>query len=168
MEQFLSPYFNRRDDQYGGSLENRMRLLVETLETTRAAAGKDMAVGMRFNCDELVEGGYHTSDAYDVLQKVCARAVRDEFAQVQGGKIDRTTLTTDMNTLLTDDKVAIVKGAIGNLGAPVSFEQQHAGTQGDVHYAIYLVTFANGTKVDFLMGVDGQGKIAALRLTPAQ
>jgi hypothetical protein len=96
-----------------------------------------------------------------------ARA-KSEFAQVQGGKIDRTTLTADMNSLLTDDKVAIVKGAIGNLGAPVSFEQQRAGTQGDVRYAIYLVTFANGTKVDFLMGVDGQGKIAALRLTPAQ
>ena len=96
-----------------------------------------------------------------------ARA-KNEFAQVQSGKIDRTTLTTDMNTLLTDDKVAIVKGAIGNLGAPVSFEQQRAGTQGDVRYAVYLVTFANGTKLDFLIGIDGQGKIAALRLTPAQ
>ena len=77
MEQFLSPYFNRRDDDYGGSLENRMRLLVETLETTRAAAGKNMAIGMRFNCDELVEGGYGTADAYDVLKKLCARGLLD-------------------------------------------------------------------------------------------
>jgi thioredoxin reductase len=77
VEQFLSPYFNRRDDEYGGSLENRMRLLVETLEATRAAAGKDMAVGMRFNCDELVEGGYGTTDAHDVLGKVCARDLLD-------------------------------------------------------------------------------------------
>jgi 2,4-dienoyl-CoA reductase-like NADH-dependent reductase (Old Yellow Enzyme family)/thioredoxin reductase len=77
VEQFLSPYFNRREDEYGGSLENRMRLLVETLEATRAAAGKDMAVGMRFNCDELVEGGYGTADAYDVLGKVCARGLLD-------------------------------------------------------------------------------------------
>jgi 2,4-dienoyl-CoA reductase-like NADH-dependent reductase (Old Yellow Enzyme family) len=77
VEQFLSPYFNRRDDEYGGSLENRMRLLVETLQTTRAAAGKQMAVGMRFNCDELVNEGYHTADAYDVLQKICARDLLD-------------------------------------------------------------------------------------------
>jgi dimethylglycine catabolism A len=77
MEQFLSPYFNRRDDEYGGSLENRMRLLLETLETTREAAGKQMAVGMRFNCDELVEGGYGIADAYDVLQKICARGLLD-------------------------------------------------------------------------------------------
>jgi len=96
-----------------------------------------------------------------------ARA-KNEFAQLQSGKIDRTTLTTDMSTLLTDDKLATVKSAFGNTGAPVSFEQQRTGTQGDVRYAVYLVTFASGTKVDFLIGVDGQGKIAALRLTPAQ
>jgi hypothetical protein len=93
---------------------------------------------------------------------------KNEFSQLQTGKIDRTTLTTDMSTLLTDDKLATVKSGIGNLGAPVSFDQQRAGTQGDVRYAVYLVTFANGTKADFLIGVDGQGKIAALRLTPAQ
>jgi hypothetical protein len=96
-----------------------------------------------------------------------ARA-KNEFTQLQSGKIDRTALTTDMSTLLTDDKLATVKSAMGSLGAPASFEQQRAGAQGDVHYAVYLVTFANGTKVDFLIGVDGQGKIAALRLTPAQ
>lgn len=96
-----------------------------------------------------------------------ARA-KNEFVDLQSGKIDRTTLTTDMSALLTDDKLATVKSGIGNLGAPVSFGQERTGTQGDVRYAVYLVTFANGTKVDFLIGVDGQGKIAALRLTPAQ
>ena len=77
LEQFLSPYFNRREDEYGGSLENRMRLLVETLRVTRAAAGAQMAVGMRFNCDELVEGGYGTADAHDVLQKICDQGLLD-------------------------------------------------------------------------------------------
>jgi len=77
MEQFLSPYFNRRGDEYGGGLENRMRLLAETLQITRTAAGKDMAVGMRFNCDELVEGGYGTADAHEVLEKLRARGLLD-------------------------------------------------------------------------------------------
>jgi 2,4-dienoyl-CoA reductase-like NADH-dependent reductase (Old Yellow Enzyme family)/thioredoxin reductase len=77
VEQFLSPYFNQRTDQYGGSLENRMRLLVETLQTAREAAGPDMAVGMRFNCDELVEGGYHVAEAREVLRRICQRALVD-------------------------------------------------------------------------------------------
>jgi hypothetical protein len=96
-----------------------------------------------------------------------ARA-KNEFAQLQAGKIDRTTLTTQMSTALTDDKLAIVKTSIGNLGTPVSFDQQRAGTQGDVRYAVYVVTFANGTKLNFLIGVDGQGKIAGMQLMPNQ
>jgi hypothetical protein len=93
---------------------------------------------------------------------------KSEFAQLQSGKIDRTLLTTEMSAALTDDKVASVKSSIGNLGAPVSFEQQRTGTQGDVRYAVYLVTFTNGSKLDFLIGVDGQRKVAGMRLLPAQ
>lgn len=70
VEQFLSPYFNRRTDEYGGSLENRMRLLLESLLAIREAAGSGMAVGMRFNCDELLSGGYDTRDAYQILKRV--------------------------------------------------------------------------------------------------
>ena len=77
IEQFLSPYFNQRSDEYGGSLENRMRLLVETLETAREAAGSEMAVGMRLNCDELIDGGYGTAEAADVLAEVCRRGLID-------------------------------------------------------------------------------------------
>jgi hypothetical protein len=90
------------------------------------------------------------------------------FAQLQSGKIDRTLLSSEMNAALTDDKLAAVKGAIGNLGTPVSFEQQRAGTQGDVRYAVYLVTFLNGPRLNFLFGVDPQGKVAGMRLLPTQ
>ena len=77
IEQFLSPYFNRRTDEYGGNLPNRMRLLVETLETTRAAAGPEMAVGMRLNCDELIEGGYGTEEASEIVAETCRQGLVD-------------------------------------------------------------------------------------------
>ena len=77
IEQFLSPYFNRRTDEYGVSLENRMRLLVETLEISRAAAGAGMAVGMRFNCDELLQGGYGAEEARAVLKRICDAGLVD-------------------------------------------------------------------------------------------
>jgi 2,4-dienoyl-CoA reductase-like NADH-dependent reductase (Old Yellow Enzyme family) len=77
LEQFLSPYFNRRTDEYGGSLENRMRLLLEVLQTTREAAGTKLAVGMRFNCDELLPGGYDTNAAREILKKVCSTGLVD-------------------------------------------------------------------------------------------
>ena len=77
LEQFLSPYFNRRSDGYGGSLGNRMRLLVEALEVVREAAAGRMAVGMRLNCDELLQGGYGTREAYEILERICAAGLID-------------------------------------------------------------------------------------------
>jgi 2,4-dienoyl-CoA reductase-like NADH-dependent reductase (Old Yellow Enzyme family)/thioredoxin reductase len=77
IEQFLSPYFNQRTDEYGGSLENRMRFLVESLQAARDGAGRQLALGMRFNCDEMLPGGYGTETAREVLKKVCERGLVD-------------------------------------------------------------------------------------------
>jgi dimethylamine/trimethylamine dehydrogenase len=68
VEQFLSPFYNKRSDEYGGSLENRMRLLMELLEAVRDAAGPEMAVGVRLNCDELLPGGLTQDDAKEIVR----------------------------------------------------------------------------------------------------
>lgn len=51
--QFLSPYYNKRTDKYGGSLENRARFWLETLEKVRRAVGHDCAIATRFAVDSL-------------------------------------------------------------------------------------------------------------------
>jgi dimethylamine/trimethylamine dehydrogenase len=53
MAKFLIPVYNRRDDQYGGSFENRARFARETAEAVKEAVGSDCAVGLRFNLDTL-------------------------------------------------------------------------------------------------------------------
>ncbi|MEE9325393.1 MAG: FAD-dependent oxidoreductase, partial [Dehalococcoidia bacterium] len=55
-EQFFSPFSNRRDDEYGGSLENRMRFAFQVLDSVRAKVGQDFVVGIRLTGDELIEG----------------------------------------------------------------------------------------------------------------
>lgn len=77
LEHFVSPFFNRRTDEYGGSLDNRMRVLVEALEAARAAAGGEMAVGIRLNCDEMLPGGYGQEEAYTILKKLCDAGLLD-------------------------------------------------------------------------------------------
>ncbi|MBO0729682.1 MAG: FAD-dependent oxidoreductase [Acidimicrobiaceae bacterium] len=76
-EAFTSPYFNNRTDEYGGSLENRLRFLTECLEAAREGAGDAMAVGMRLNCDELISGGYDTSGAREILERICGAGLVD-------------------------------------------------------------------------------------------
>jgi 2,4-dienoyl-CoA reductase-like NADH-dependent reductase (Old Yellow Enzyme family) len=58
LHQFLSPLSNRRTDDYGGSLENRMRFPLEVFDAIRAAVSPEMAVGMRISATDWVEGGW--------------------------------------------------------------------------------------------------------------
>jgi 2,4-dienoyl-CoA reductase-like NADH-dependent reductase (Old Yellow Enzyme family) len=77
LEQFLSPYFNRRTDEYGGRLTNRMRFPVECLEAARAAAGDHFAVGMRLNTNELLPGGYATEETRQMLTMLSSSGLID-------------------------------------------------------------------------------------------
>ncbi|SLN30786.1 putative N-methylproline demethylase [Falsiruegeria litorea R37] len=60
--QFLSPITNLRDDEYGGSLKNRMRLTLQVLDAVRAEVGADFIVSMRITGDELTKGGLSADD----------------------------------------------------------------------------------------------------------
>ncbi|MBN2217476.1 MAG: NADH:flavin oxidoreductase [Pirellulales bacterium] len=62
LSQFLSPYFNHRVDRYGGSLENRARFLLETVEATRSAVGDDRAVLVKINAEDFIDGGFSVDD----------------------------------------------------------------------------------------------------------
>jgi len=66
-QQFFSPRFNRRDDNYGGSLENRMRLLLETVGLIRDEF-PDFPLLVRVSATEYVEGGYSQDEAIALVQ----------------------------------------------------------------------------------------------------
>jgi len=58
LNQFLSPFSNRRTDLYGGSDDNRSRFVLDIIETVRAKVGIDFPIIIRISCDELIRGGY--------------------------------------------------------------------------------------------------------------
>lgn len=57
LSQFLSPYYNRRVDGYGGSLENRAKLLLEVYEEIRTRVGKAFPVTVKINSEDFLDGG---------------------------------------------------------------------------------------------------------------
>ena len=67
---FLSPATNRRTDQYGGSLDNRCRLLIEIVAAVRRVIGGSLALGVRICGDELIEGGTTIDDAVEIARLV--------------------------------------------------------------------------------------------------
>jgi len=70
LRQFISPKYNRRTDKYGGSLENRVRLVNEVVEAIRDRVGESFPVGIRLTLDEMEEGGYDYDYAVEVIRRL--------------------------------------------------------------------------------------------------
>ena len=70
INQFLSPYFNHREDQYGGNLENRCRLAIEVLKSVREAVGEGFPIEFRMSGSELFEGGYDLDEGVRIAQMI--------------------------------------------------------------------------------------------------
>jgi 2,4-dienoyl-CoA reductase-like NADH-dependent reductase (Old Yellow Enzyme family)/thioredoxin reductase len=75
LNQFLSPFSNQRQDEYGGSPERRLRMPLEALQAVRQRVGADFPVTCRFSADEYVEGGLRIEDS-----KQIAKALEKEGA----------------------------------------------------------------------------------------
>lgn len=82
INQFLSPYFNKREDEYGGSLENRVRFAREILAAIRAEVGPLFPIELRMSGSELFDGGYDLEEGCRI-----AEALEDlvDLIQVSAG-----------------------------------------------------------------------------------
>src|SRR6266581_3460019 len=77
IRQFFSPYYNRRTDDYGGSLENRMRFVLEVIKAVRAEIGRDFTLGIRLCGDELIPAGLTLDDVREIARKLEASGQLD-------------------------------------------------------------------------------------------
>lgn len=83
LNQFLSPLFNKREDIYGGSLHNRMRLLLEVISAVRDAVGPDFPVGIKLNATDQLEGGFAEDEALDVVAALDKTGI--DLIDISGG-----------------------------------------------------------------------------------
>lgn len=86
MSSFLSRH-NHRTDEYGGSLEKRLRLAVEVIEATRAAVGGDFVLGCRLNGDEFTMGGNSLAQSRAIALRVAELGL-DYVSVSAGGKFE--------------------------------------------------------------------------------
>lgn len=84
LSQFLSPYYNKRNDEYGGSIENRGRIIFEIFEAMRKAVGKDFPILIKLNsADYVKEGGLTQEDSLYVARKLSELGI--DAIEVTGG-----------------------------------------------------------------------------------
>ncbi|MCZ8146261.1 MAG: FAD-dependent oxidoreductase [Roseomonas sp.] len=82
--QFVSPYTNRRDDRYGGSLENRLRFPTEILAGVRRRIGHRAIVGYRLAVEEFTEGGIDAAQAAEIAVVLARAGLCDYISLSQG------------------------------------------------------------------------------------
>ena len=72
IDQFWSPLTNRRTDEYGGSLDNRLRFGWRVIDAIRQRVGPDYVMGVRMVCDEQVEGGITRAEGLEIARRLVA------------------------------------------------------------------------------------------------
>jgi 2,4-dienoyl-CoA reductase-like NADH-dependent reductase (Old Yellow Enzyme family) len=85
MSQFLSPAFNKRNDDYGGRIENRARALLEVLEKIRSSVGRDFPVLVKLNSEDFIDGGLTLEDSVRVGQMLQEEGI--DAIEISGGTI---------------------------------------------------------------------------------
>lgn len=142
LNQFLSPYFNKRTDKYGGSLENRCRLAMEVLQSVREAVGPGFPIEFRMSGSELFEGGYDLEEGVRIAQKLESYI---DLLHVSAGTYQRGFGDTHpsmfkdhgCNVYLAAEikkHVSIPVATIGALNDPEQMEEIIASGKADVVY----------------------------------
>ena len=84
MTQFMSPWSNTRDDEYGGDLSRRLRFIREIIRGIRAVCGESFIVGLKLPAEEGVKGGIDLDEAIRITEHLLLESTPDYFAYSQG------------------------------------------------------------------------------------
>ncbi|MFD4901048.1 NADH:flavin oxidoreductase/NADH oxidase family protein [Streptomyces sp. NPDC058411] len=91
LSQFLSPLVNTRTDQWGGSLENRARMLLDVVRAVRAAVSPSFAVAVKLNSADFQRGGFDAADARQVIEMLEPLGV--DLVELSGGSYESPAMT---------------------------------------------------------------------------
>ncbi|MBH0040486.1 NADH:flavin oxidoreductase/NADH oxidase family protein [Pseudoalteromonas sp. SWN166] len=100
LAQFLSPLTNKRDDKWGGNLQNRTRLLLEITRSIKAACSSTFSVSVKLNSADFQRGGFEPSDAQVVVDLL--NELNVDFVELSGGSYEAPAMqgkTSDERTL---------------------------------------------------------------------
>jgi len=140
LSQFLSPFANKRTDEYGGSLENRMRFPIEVIESVRKAVGEEFPILYRYSISEYVEGGRTVEDAVqeakileiagiDLLDLSVGLLDKPEYI-LTGGWLDNGFNLSDVSKVKENVSIPVI--GVGKLHTPQLVEEAVASGKTDM------------------------------------
>ncbi|KAI3646014.1 hypothetical protein MP228_008942 [Amoeboaphelidium protococcarum] len=148
LHQFLSPISNRRVDQYGGSFENRIRILVEILESIKEVWPEEKPIWIRFSCSDWVEGGWDVDDVVRLSCYLKERKLVDGIDCSAGGLSPQQKIPTIVEGYQAE-YAKIVKSALQKVGNSHQVLVTAVGCITDPEYAEQLLRqgWADGVSI---------------------
>lgn len=137
MDSFWSPATNRRDDAYGGSLDNRLRFAWRVIDAVRAAVGEPFVVGIRMVADEDIEKGLSKQEGVEIARRLAASGKVD-FLNIIRGSIETDAALTDVIPI-TGMRSAPHLDFAGEVRAATKFPVFHAARIADVATARHAI-----------------------------
>ncbi|WP_306453304.1 NADH:flavin oxidoreductase/NADH oxidase family protein [Mammaliicoccus sciuri] len=95
INQFLSPYHNKRNDAWGGSLENRMRFLMEVYHEIRRRTGEKFPIAVKLNSADFQRGGFTEEDSMKVLKAIDKAGI--DLIEISGGNYENPVMFEGSN-----------------------------------------------------------------------
>lgn len=96
LSQFLTPLVNKRDDEWGGSLENRARLLLSVVRAIRAGCGAEFPISVKLNSSDFQNGGFSSQDCLTVVQWLETAGI--DHLEISGGNYEEPSMMGSKNT----------------------------------------------------------------------
>ena len=109
LSQFLSPWFNRRTDQYGGSGDNRVRIHIETIRAIRQAVGHDYPLLVKINSEDFTDGGLSVSDSIAAAGQMVEAGL--DAIELSGGVLTGGRLSPSRPNINAPEKEAYFQDA---------------------------------------------------------
>jgi 2,4-dienoyl-CoA reductase-like NADH-dependent reductase (Old Yellow Enzyme family) len=137
IHQFLSPLSNDRQDDYGGSFENRIRLLLETIDAVRSEWPPELPLFVRISTTEWVEGGWTLADSIELCRILKTRGYVDLIDCSSGGNDPRQKIPIHPGyqvpfAAAIKDNTGLLTGAVGLIHSPDLAESIVANGQADI------------------------------------
>ncbi|GAB3877244.1 NADH:flavin oxidoreductase/NADH oxidase [Hymenobacter segetis] len=136
LHEFLSPLSNQRTDEYGGTFENRIRLLLEVVAATREVWPEDLPLIVRLSVTDWTEGGWNADESIQLAAMLKTRGV-DLIDCSTGGNVPKAPIPVGPGYQVQfaeriKEETGILTGAVGLITTPAEAEAIVASGQADI------------------------------------
>jgi len=118
LNQFLSPWFNRRSDRYGGGIENRTRIVLDILSSVRNATGGDYPILAKMNSEDFLEGGLAREDSLQAALMIAAAGA--DAIELSGGTLLSGKLSPSRSKIDSVEQEAYFRDAARDIKAKLN------------------------------------------------